>query len=331
MRTLDEALAKGQISPDQHRARRDEVLASATGGAPQGLRWQAQAPGNQEPSGDAERTQVVTSGDAGATAFIRPPAFPPPPNNWPPAGGQQQQATPPPWAAQQQQQGFQQGTPWNQGMQGPEVFEATGKKRTGLWVLVAVLVLALVGGSTWWFGFRDGNTTPAAQQTSTTAEQARTPGLDDLPDPPGKPNANTGEYGVDDAKNRKVLGEADFKAAQTAGVTDVVQKSGSDRGLGYAVAVFGAKDEDAAIELGNAFIQTHTTIGLTPFQAQDVPESVSTTKGQHQDQFLFRAVYVMGSTTIRVGTAAPKAFGEQEAQAAFTAFLDQVIAKVPAK
>jgi hypothetical protein len=94
LQQLDSALAAGQISADDYRLRRDEVLANAAQALPGGAQQQQQQP--QQPAGPfpppfrwdqpgapAEATQVVRPGDAERTQVVRP--------GTPPQGVPQQQ------------------------------------------------------------------------------------------------------------------------------------------------------------------------------------------------------------------------------------------------
>ncbi|WNV91482.1 hypothetical protein [Umezawaea sp. Da 62-37] len=86
LQQLDRALAAGQISADDYRLRRDEVLATAAQALPGGAPQQQQPPqpppgpfpppfrwGQAEPS---EATQVVQPGDAEKTQVVRPGGTP---------------------------------------------------------------------------------------------------------------------------------------------------------------------------------------------------------------------------------------------------------------
>lgn len=194
---LDSALASGQLSADEYRTRRDQVIAQASGQQ----QPQSQQPAPQQgaepthvfrpvqpPSQGEDRTQAVPGQGAGSdrtqvvsgqdnssdnTQVVPGPAaagqphFPPPP-------------PPPPWETQHPQQHISQ-PPWaNDDLppefgqqswprQGPEIFEEPGKSKTGkvVGIIVAVvLVLGLAGAAVWWFGLRESTNDPPVSQSS---------------------------------------------------------------------------------------------------------------------------------------------------------------------
>lgn len=348
LKALDDALATGKISPDQHRVQRDELLAAASGGGPAPARWAvanpasnpgpAQGPDQARNQGaEAERTQVVPSGatDAERTQVVRPVSGPFP---------QQPQQPRPPYPPQQQPQphGPQSGgfpaPPWShnapswqmQGMQGPEVFADTGSgSKKWIGVVVGVLVLALVGGAVWWFGFAQSDDT--ATGTSSTGNTSAAAGAFDagrLPDPEGKPRDRNGEYSLADAKSSKVVSEKDVKALETAGVTRLVDKVASKDGVSFAASAFVAKDATAAGELADALVANQTTAGMTPVEGGSVPESVSLMKLATGDQFLYRAIYTSGDVTVRIATAAPSTVPEQVVVENFQTYVAEVVESV---
>ncbi|TQM81887.1 hypothetical protein FHX81_4273 [Saccharothrix saharensis] len=351
---LDEALAQGRITADQHRSERDRILAAVSSAPAAGaLKWQASNPtaaGQGAPAGDADRTQVVPGGDPNKTAYVQVPrgGFPPPNQQapQPPQPGRQpgqqpgQQFAPaqpvaPPWASPDAGFGST-GQNWGYARQGPEVFEDTASGGGKKWLLVGlVVVLLLAGGAVWYFGFNGGG----SDQAGTTSTAASTPKpepikLDRLPNPPGQANeANTGEFTLDEAKTKKIVGANEQKAVAAAGTGKFPHKSSSDNGLGYAVSAFPTKDDGAATELGDALVRQNTSIGMAPLKLSGVPENVSVMQVRLPDsnQYLLRAVYVTGDTTVRVGLLGSAKLAEPKVTEAFDKFLKQVLEAVPAK
>jgi hypothetical protein len=341
LRNLDEALAQGRISGDQHRVERDRILASAADAMPGGgQRWQAMNPAPTGAPSDADRTQVVRGGgDPNATAYVQAPRFPPQQQQMQPPPNQQQQFAPqqpvsPPWS-DQPGSGFTSTGDWAHTRQGPEVFEDTGKGDAGKWVAVAIIVLLLGGAATWWFGFREdsGSTAQETTTSSTPTTQAKPVVMTDLPDPSGQPNGNTGEYTPEEAKTKKVIGDADFAAVKTSGTAKLFYKAAIDQGIGYSVSAFPAKDGGAANELSDALVAQHTNIGMAPFEIAGVPKGVSVMKVQmpQPKQILIRAVYIAGNTVVRVGVLATPSVTEQQAVDGFTKYLKKVLESVPAQ
>ncbi|MEU4801426.1 hypothetical protein [Actinosynnema sp. NPDC023587] len=205
---LDRTLAEGRISADDYRRRRDELLASASGAAPQQppqgngpfgapFRWEASQPPQGGPNPDA--TQVVTPGqppvpppnpdatqvvssprppDAERTQYVRPVA--PPPNQLPPQQQQQQQQPPqggwgggappntPPWG---NDQGF--GVVGEQTpswiAQGPEVFDESSGGGGKKWLAIVGVVLVLaLVGGGIWFFTTRDGGTTAGGETTQT-------------------------------------------------------------------------------------------------------------------------------------------------------------------
>jgi hypothetical protein len=364
---LDDALAQGRVTPDQHRSERDRILASVSSmppllGAPDAAgtdasKWQVANPmaaGQSAPPGDSDRTQVVPGGgDPNKTAYVQMPrgGFPPgqpnqhgQPNrqNQPPHPQQPNQQFAPsqqaaqPWA--NQDAGFgSAGQNWGYAKQGPEVFDDTETGGGKKWLLVGlVVVLLLSGGAVWYFGFRGDGSEQGGSTTSTAPStvKAEPVTLDRLPNPPGKVNeARTGEFTLDEAKTKKMLNAVEHKAIDKAGTEKFSHKSSTDNNVGYAVSAYPTKDEDSATGLGDALVGQHTSIGMTAVKLPGLPENVSVMKVHlvKSDQHLIRAVYVTGDTTVRVGVLAPGTLSEAKVTEALDKFLNQVLEAVPAK
>ncbi|MFD9733864.1 hypothetical protein [Umezawaea sp. NPDC059074] len=329
---LDEALAAGRITPDQHRSRRDELLAAASGGGPAPMRWQASQPSDPEQTGIIRTNQFT---DSEKTQKVRPVGFPPSPQqpqSQQPQFLQQQFGQPrppvPPWG----EQTFG-GTPSTSGMHGPEVFESGGGKspRVGIYVLIGVLAFVVIGGGVFWFGLSGGMGTSTGDQpaaSSTAAAPGTPPNLAAVPEPPGKASPKNGEYTLAKAKDAKILSDKDVKALEAAGVDQVFDKSSGDNGLNYAVAVYVAKDADSAKKLSSTLVDNQVAAGMSTVEQIDVPESVSLMKLAASDQFLYRGVYTSGKVTVRVATAGPSTVPEQDVAKKFNEFVKKVIGSV---
>ena len=120
LRKLDEELASGRITAENYRIRRDAVLASAATSPqappPNAAESTAMIPpvtGNAPPPANADRTQVVSTGDAAdKTQIVSGNALP---------NSERTQAVRPGWNQQQPQGGWGQqipGVPQQQGMRG---------------------------------------------------------------------------------------------------------------------------------------------------------------------------------------------------------------------
>lgn len=220
LQQLDAALAAGQLSADDYRRSRDELLTKASGGAAQAVaptpveptppeppeqekppprqdafappfRWQSTPPPvstteatqSLRPSGpDAERTQVVDGGPGERTQVVR--GGPDPgyyrPGPWPPPPRQQQPDTSAPWAGGE----FPPlGPAANWAIkQGPEVFtDSPGNGRRALIISLVLVVVLGLGAGTYFLFFRQAAATPAPNHP--TATRTATPTT-----PPPNPN-----------------------------------------------------------------------------------------------------------------------------------------------
>lgn len=224
LRQLDMRLANGDISANEYRRTRDEILAEASSSSSLDSKqdiWVPVQPAEnatkdtgkdtgkdtaESAEADAGETTIVVktgqveedtqivSADAIAPAPAAPVVLPP------------AQAGP---VAPPVQQASYPAAP----IQGHEVFaEASAKKGGALTrFLVPLLILALVGAGVWWFFLRDsGGGDPAATPppTSTAAEEKAhdadaVAGL--LPELPGKADADNGTLTLDRARELKLF------------------------------------------------------------------------------------------------------------------------------
>ncbi|MCS7482123.1 hypothetical protein ACFFQW_24185 [Umezawaea endophytica] len=345
---LDEALAAGRITADQHRSRRDELLAAASGGGPAPARWRASQPV------DPETTNVIRTSDFAdpeKTQQVRPVGFPPPaPNSastsqplpvFPPQQqfGQPQRPVPP-W----EDKGFG-VTPSTAAVHGSEVFDSGAGKspRVGIYVLIGVLAFIVIGGGVFWFGLSGGMGTdsaapppPPTTAALTSAPDSSAPpttttppsGLAAVPDPPGSPYPKNGEYTLAAADEAKIIPAGDLEALQKAGVEKVFEKSSGDGDLAYAIAVYVAKDEESAKVLSAALVENRAVPGTSTVELNDVPKSVAMTKLATSNQFLYRGIYTSGKMTVRVATAGPTTVADQDVGAKFTDFMRKVIGSI---
>ncbi|PRY45954.1 hypothetical protein CLV43_101217 [Umezawaea tangerina] len=283
------------------------------------MRWQASQPSDPEQTGIIRTNQFS---DPEQTQKVRPVGFPTGPQQFGP------QQTPPPWGEQSPPRGMP-------GMHGPEVFDSgSGKSpKVAVYVLIGVLAFVVIGGGVFWFGLNGGmgDTTTAA--SSTAASSSATPpgppaNLAAVPEPPGKANAKNGEYTLAKAKDAKILSDKDVKALEAAGVDKIYDKSSTDSGLAYAVAVYVAKDADSAKKLSSTLVDNQVAAGMSTVEQIDVPESVSLMKLAVSDQFMYRGIYTSGPVTVRVATAGPSTIPDQDVAKKFNEFVQKVLGTV---
>ncbi|HEX6346318.1 hypothetical protein [Umezawaea sp.] len=345
---LDEALAAGRITADQHRSRRDELLAAASGGGPTPMRWRASQPA------DPEATSVIRKSDFAdpeKTQQVRPVGFPATPSTsqplpqFPPQQqfGQPPKRPVPPW----EDKGFG-VTPSTSGVHGAEVFDSNAGKspRVGIYVLIGVLAFVVIGGGVFWFGLSGGMGTQSAAPPPATTTEALTSapptsspppaptttappsGLAAVPDPPGNPYPKNGEYTLETAKDAKIIPEGDLAALEAAGVDKVFEKSSGDGTLSYAIAVYVAEDEQSAKDLSAALVENRAVAGTSTVELNDVPKSVTMTKLATSNQFLYRGIYTSGKMTVRVATAGPTTVPDQDVGGKFAEFMRGVVGSI---
>jgi hypothetical protein len=361
LRRLDEELAAGQISADDYRVRRDQVLSSAVSSpAPEA------APGQQPPpqeatqhvprtppppqqggTADADKTQIVP-GDSDRTQAVGGWQTARPPDEWertqvvpgvPPqtyAGGMQPRPAPgpgqgpfppigppPSW---QQPGGEEPGSPWS-GVdfpplastspdwirQGPEVFEASDRSRTGrtlLIVLVVVLVAGLGVGA--WFIFGRKQNEPAAQPT-TTAPPA--PTTTTTPKQP-KDDLSVAELPGNARIHDRIKTFADFEKDElgkllTAEETKAYQQATPgkcrlttadlDGGTHAYILTTEASTADQAVALRNGLVELQTKYSMQPYSGQAYTGVKVTQFAKNGDiPATIRAHYVHKKTVVRI-------------------------------
>lgn len=375
LRKLDEELASGRVSADEYRTRRDQVLASAHAVPPIQQQWQANAPSapaqqqGQQPSDSATQYLRPVAPDAGqgqppnpeATQVVsggRPAARPPQDvdrTQVVPGGGMQPQygqPSPPHGFAQPQPQ----ASPWGSGdtsapwattsgdswlRQGPEVFDDTsgGSGKKVFAIVGVVLVIALIGGAIWFFGFResgttaDGGTTTSAGTNSSAAPTTTTtePPIELLPAPPGTPNPENGVVEVAKAVEAKILTAEEVAAVEAAGVTEVNFKGGTQAAFTYEAMVFEAEDANKAEALAEALVELQLKAKMVPGAKGVMPQSSTV----HQlvrkgEPGIYRCVYVTGTQVVRVGTVqTPIGVDDKELIKKFQEFGGTVVREFP--
>ncbi|MET9627491.1 SHOCT domain-containing protein [Lentzea sp. NPDC006480] len=363
---LDAVLASGKISADEYRRRRDEILAGSAGGAaaapaqqapapnsfPPPFRWDqgqddssnrtqvvSNVPGKTPQPENADRTQVVSAGDASAerTQFVRPAQ--PPHGGWqatPPQNPYSaSSAQPPPWttgdhdlmAPQWGGGGFQ--------AHGPEVFDDKPSGKGKVFAIFGV-VLVLVAGAVLWFTVFKGTgsnnadpspTNPAPTSQSPTKKKP-TP-FGNLTIPEGAKNGpNT--YTPQQLEAAKPLPEPDllmlkrFDVTETRSVVVLDTKGNSDSMWAFKCADPAAlRDAMENDQLRFAFAEspTESKPGVKVFGAEVKDAAGKTLQVR-------RGSYVSGGELLRV-----EVLGANEADvvAAFKQVLADQLEHTPAK
>jgi hypothetical protein len=292
LRSLDAELAEKKITPAEYRSRRDDLLASVSGGMPPtspGLPYPQQVTG-QGPGGEAPREM------------------------WTPV-------TPMPT-----------GTPQEYGplpeMFNVRMTRRTNRKHA-LTVTIVVVLLVVGLGVGWWFGFRVPTTTSAAgQPAASSGAPATAVQLSDLPPLPGKADANNGNYTVDEASAKGLI-EARAKTLLTGDHAGKVVFSGSTMGdLTYVVYVINTDTAEQAAKIAADLVAYQKANGLTPTDKPGLPPSVSTL--QLMSANLAQCVAVYPSTHAVVIASASQRTG-QLSEATITSGIRDVMAVVMAR
>jgi hypothetical protein len=306
LNSLDQELSAGRIQADEYRRRRDELLATASSSSVEVRRvHRKQGPsianaftGTGEPkSNDADITQRVgvppqePAKAAGWQAMqpapqARVPAEPPPP---PP--GPLSQIFPPTQAP----------------MQGSEVFSqdtATSKK----WprYVIAVVVLALVAGLTWFLAFRpadSGSTAappPSSEPAPAPAPVTDTLSIDKLPNPTDLPLSTSGILTVDQAQLYNMIKPDEASYLVDSGTEKILCRAVTSGNLSYVLFAFQVKGEQGGEALAAKIVDRNKNLGMTDAGITGLPSGVTALTVVGEKATLSEAVYGNGRVTVRI-------------------------------
>lgn len=347
LRKLDEALAAGRISADEYRVRRDQVLATAASipaseprKAPVGESTHLiqpppapQPPVAEEdsaeqtqilpkvvegqertqtvagwqaipPEGDAERTQTVSSVplQTGAGAYQPSDQFRP--------GGWQQDEDPP-WAGQDFPPLAPAANPdWVR--QGPELFETTGRSKTGKIVLISLVVVlvAAIGAGSYFLFIRnkDGGQPPALPSTSASAPRTSAPTTTSRPkdklstaELPGKAEDHSKIRSFADAEASNFLTKDEIAIYKNAGAgKSRLVASTTDDGVHVLIFTSEATAAAQAAAASDALAQQQVVYGMTPYK--NTPAKVLTHEFAKTEKIpaTIRAHYAHNGTIVRI-------------------------------
>jgi hypothetical protein len=336
LRELDEALSAGQIKAEEYRRRRDDLLAAASSNPVVTRRIQRHRPtsiANAFSGGEPKENGDLRTDD-GAADVTQQVAVNEEKTDW--------EATPPQVV---DSTAYATNTP-PPVMQGSELFgltstsatSATGRRRWPRFV-IAVVVLVLVAGVTWWFAFRDPGTKPGLASTPTAtpngqsnqADQSGQFSLDRLPSPlPDVPLSTSGVVTVDQAQIYSLIqpDEAGYLAA--GGAEKIFYRWAGTNALSYAVYAVQTKDPAAATALNGKAVARGKQIGVAPATVPDLPRGVTVGEVFGPTSAIAEATYTSGrmSVLIRVMQTGPN--NERELQRAVQQAVGVIVKALPA-
>jgi len=340
LRQLDSALAGGELSANEYRKRRDEILAAASSaqtpspvlGPPTGpnpVVATAPAPAPEAPDA-AEVTQVVNVGsgaaeaEADVTQIITDPTKVPnaaehtqivPPvtdERTSPAMPQPQWASLPPTGTQQT--GIASfppvaGGPAPTPLDAQDLFTSNKPAQSGPkpWVIAiaVIVVLAIAGGAVWFFALRDSGTADTADDTRTQPTEETT---QPAPEPvditkielPGEAAENSGEMDIARASELTVIAPAEATLLADAGASQLTYSGYAEQNYRYLLYAYKSADAEAAQELTDKILDVQKQLGFTDTRVEGVPEGVTLTTVSNKEAAAVRGVYTYGDLTIQL-------------------------------
>ncbi|WP_340685983.1 hypothetical protein LCL61_06355 [Amycolatopsis coloradensis] len=298
LRQLDVELASGRIGHTEHRKRRDELLAEASGGA---MPSPVASP-LRHPAGPWHSTNPAVRPAEPRTVpapLPEPAAEPPsPPKREIPRIAHHKTTAPSPadinptvYLRAEPPQQLRRGTATvEQGLPLPPLtpepglrhsaptddYAVVGKKKP-TWLFLGagvLLVLALIIGGTLWLGSSSSNTATSPPETaqppgglsglapSERPDSAQTPLEDRLPALPGTPSKDNSTMSVAKGAELKLYSQAAAEFLKTKGVTSVTYKGSSEGVNGYLVLVIPANDAKDADAIVKYFRQNSINAGM---------------------------------------------------------------------
>lgn len=339
LRQLDSALAAGELSANEYRKRRDEILAAASSaqpsspviGPPSGPTPVATPEGEDaaevtqvvnetelvseadqtqiisdpanQGAGENERTQVVNQTNAAEQTQVLTAD-----ERTAPAPQQPIWAARPPDASAfpHQQQPFQ-PAPAVTPMDAQDLFTGNrpprggGKGKSWLIAVAIVVVLAAAAASVWYFGFRNDNATNTAGETTQQTKPAPPPEVDiSKIELPGEAVANGGEMDIAKARELKVISEGEATLLEQSGVGPMVYAGTADGDYRFLLYSYESDDAEAAAQLTDEVTKVQQELGLTEAQLDDVPDGVAVTELSNAKAAVVRGLYTYGNTTIQL-------------------------------
>ncbi len=369
LRQLDSALAGGELSANEYRKRRDEILAAASSAQPPSpvIGPPAETPpgGEGDPaevtqvvsvdeshgtehSSAADQTQIISDPTGAAAAAAADETERTQVVSSPNGSSERTQMMapqPPVWATQLPDPNAQTGVfPRQQPMMpGPTVtpmdaqdlFTSNkpprgGGKKPWLIALVIVVVLALAGGAVWFFALREDSPPDTANKQTEQNEPAPPPDVDiSKIELPGEAAANGGEMDIAKAGELKVIAPAEAALLADAGVGPVVYSGSAEGDYRYLLYSYKSEDAAAAEELTGKIADVQSQIGFQDTKVDEVPDEVAVSSVSNSAATAVRAVYTYGDTTIQLCVLQVPKGSEDEARVQFQTALTAVTDAAP--
>jgi hypothetical protein len=330
LRQLDARLAQGEISANEYRKSRDEILAEASSGsAPQPLEdlWASATPKVAEETDAApgettivvempkteedEPTQVVP-----AAAIPAQPQWTSTPMPDAPAPPQDVRPMPQRVAPVQEQ----------------DVFAVVPSKRGSGLVrfLVPVLILAVVGAGVWWFVSRGDDGNAAAEPTPTSTATEKAPTSDEvagkLPQLPGTASDNDGTLSVDRAQELKLFSPTYAKLIADNGAKEIVYRGSVRPGFAYMVVASPSADATKLVDATSDHLR-QAGFAEDKTVAQDGPPVITRTDPVFRT---YIAIYRAGDVWVQLNVSGPPNGDEKALRAEFENVLGSLTERLPA-
>jgi hypothetical protein len=330
LRQLDARLAQGEISANEYRKSRDEILAEASSGsAPQPLEdlWASASPKVAEEADavSAETTIVVemnqTQTEEDEPTQVVPAAAIPAQQQWTSI------AMPDQPAPQDVRVMPQRVAP----VQEQDVFAVVPSKRGSGLVrfVVPILILAVIGAGVWWFVSRGDDGKAAAEPTrNSTTDKAPTSDqvAGKLPELPGTASAGNGTLSVDRAQELKLFTPAYAKLVADNGASEIVYRGAVRPGFAYMLVASPSADAAKLVDVTSDHLE-RAGFAQDKSASKDGPPVITRT-----DQVFrtFISIYRAGDVWVQLNVSGPPDGDEKALRTEFEKVLGSLTERLPA-
>lgn len=356
LRRLDAELADGKITHDQHRRLRDELLASASGGAMASPRvsplrrsetaWRSTNPGHEprpaqapEPPAPEPAPAEAPKRQSPAAALLdngRPTTAPSPADHrrtesmaYPALDQPTQVLRPvpalPPLTPSRQRMPAS-GGPAATAPHTPS--RGSGQKPTWIFISLGVLlVLALIIGGAWWLGRDGGDSGGSAAQPGTNAipgDSAEVALEDRLPALPGTASANNSTLSIDKGVELDLYPEQAAATFREHDATKVIHRGSTEGDRSYFLLVIPTPDANSAQALADDMRGLATSSGYAQLDATQ--PALSTESG---DRRMHMSWYASNETAVNIWVSQPREGDRRALTAELNRTIDSLGAVLP--